>query len=117
MSAYLDGQIDDPYYTQSVGPQNDGTYNKPWAATAATPYDAGGGPTASYAPQIMDIFKFGVGVWQQQQNLQAQMDYRRFEATQSGAYQQGQATNQVGNNMNMLILIAMGVGLVILIAD
>lgn len=117
MSAYLDGQIDDPYYTQSIGPQNDGTYNAPYLATAATPYDAGGGPSASYAPQIMDIFKFGVGVWQQQQNMQAQMDYRRFEAAQGAVYQQGQAANQVGSNTNMLLLIALGVGLVLLIAD
>lgn len=108
-----------PYGLNTVGPQSDGTFGIPYSAGAVTPYDAGGGPSANYGGQIMDVFKFGVGVWQQQQNNTAMLDYKRFEATQAGLYQQGQAanlaSNAAGGNSNQLIFFALLIGGVILL--
>lgn len=73
-----------------TGPQTDGTYNIPTTAMAVQPTDAGGGPPADYSTSVLDLFKFGVGVWQQDQSQQRLIDYKRFEATNSGLYQQGQ---------------------------
>lgn len=119
MSAYLDAQVEDPYYTQSVGPQSDGTYGTPASAVAVTPYDAGGGPAKNYSPQILDIFKFGIGVWQQQSNQTAMLDYRRFEATQAGLQQQGRAngvaqtaTGGVSGQLILFAVLALGVILI-----
>ena len=110
----------DPVTGELVGPQSDGTFGIPSTAQAVTPYDAGGGPAANYAPQILDIFKFGVGVWQQQSNQTAMYDYKRFEATQAGLYQQGQnaqlAQNPDGGNSGQLILFALLIAGVILVA-
>lgn len=119
MSAYLDAQTGDPYYTQSVGPQADGTYGIPPTGQAVTPIDAGGGPSGNYGPAILDIFKFGVGAYQQNQNMTAAYDYRRFEATQAGLYQQGRPANLYGNAnggpSGMLIFFALMIGGVILL--
>lgn len=85
-----------PDYTQPandwsvIGPQTDGTYNYPDAAIPINPVDAGGGLPADYSSGVLDIFKYGVGVWQQQQSQSQLLDYKRFEATQKGLYQQGQ---------------------------
>lgn len=110
----------DPYGISNVGPKSDGTFGIPTSAGAVTPYDAGGGPSANYGAQIMDVFKFGVGVWQQQQNQTAMLDYKRFEATQNGLYQQGKPANLYssanGGNSNQLIFFALLIGGVILLA-
>lgn len=94
------------------GPQTDGTYEIPDVAWAIQPTDAGGGAPAQYSSGILDIFKFGVGVWQQQQNQQQLLDYRRFEATQKGLYQQGQPalfTNTANGQVSPTIWLFGGV--------
>lgn len=85
-------------YTGGVGYAGDGTYSAPAVAVTAQPVDAGGGPVGNYGQTVLDIFKFGVGVWnsnQQQQNL---LEYKRWEATRLGAYQQGQPALTLGAN-------------------
>lgn len=87
---------DTPFYTWGRGVADvpgyntDGTYTMPAAGQAIQPKDAGGGQPANYMPQILDIFKYGVGVWNQQRQQQALIDYKRFEATQLGTFMQGQ---------------------------
>ncbi len=57
---------------------------------AAKPVDAGGGPPGQYGAAVLDIFRYGLGIWNQQQQQQNMLDYRRWEATQFGAMMQGQ---------------------------
>jgi hypothetical protein len=123
MSAYLDSQVGDPYYTDSVGsigPQTDGTYSTPVVSNAVTPYDAGGGPAANYGPQVIDFFKWGTATVLNQKNQVAQLDYKRWEATQAGLYQQGRPanmyTNANGGPTGQLIMFALIIGGVILLA-
>lgn len=72
-----------------AGPQTDGTYNIPDLGVQLQPADAGGGLPADYSSGVLDIFKYGVGVWSANQNQQQLLDYKRFEATQNGLHQQG----------------------------
>lgn len=81
-----------PGYTEdwgSVGPQTDGTTIVPDVATVVTPNDAGGGPPATYGNTILDVFKYGVGVWQADKTQTRLIDYKKFEATNTGVYQNG----------------------------
>lgn len=73
-----------------AGPQTDGTFVTPDLGLSIAPADAGGGMPADYSTGILDIFKYGVGVWQQNQQQSQLLDYKRFEATQRGLAQQGQ---------------------------
>ena len=66
----------------AVGPQTDGTVMPAANAVVVKPADAGGGLPANYAPQVLDIFKYGLGIWNQQTQQQNLLDYKRFEATQ-----------------------------------
>lgn len=76
--------------SSSVGPQADGTYNYPDAAQPNNqPWDTSGGANGNYGPQVLDVLKYGVGVWQQDQSRKDFYDYKRFEATNGGLFQQG----------------------------
>lgn len=75
-------------FLSDYGYQSNGTFNSP--VMQAQPADAGGGAPANYGQNVLDVFKFGVGVWQQQQSQQQLLDYRRWEATQGAVNQQGQ---------------------------
>lgn len=77
-------------YDYTAGTQPDGTWVTPVQARQPQPVDAAGGTAANYAPLVLDVFKFGVGVWNQQQQQQNMLDYKRFEATQLGAFAHGQ---------------------------
>lgn len=115
------GSGDSPFYTwgrgvaDQPGYSTDGTFNTPQAGRAVTPVDAGGGPSGLYSAQILDVFKFGVGVWNQQEQQKNMLDYKRFEATQYGAYAQGQpAVSFRANGQNLggisgLALVAIAV--------
>lgn len=94
----------------TVGPQFDGTYGQPPASTPVNPVDAGGGLPGSYGQSILDVFKFGVGVWQARDARQDLLDYRRFEATQAGVVQQGQAATQyaIAQQSNTSTLLLLG---------
>ena len=81
-----------PTLADVVGPQTDGT-NMPssTAATIPQPTDTAGGMPADYAQPVLDLFKFGVGQYAatvQQQNV---LDYKRYEATNGGLFQQGRS--------------------------
>lgn len=116
MSASLDAQMGDPYYTDSlsygIGPQSDGTNNQAPAAVQVTPVDAGGGPAGQYSRDTLDIFKYGLGIWNSQVQQSNMLDYKRWEATALGINAQGQpaaygAVRVQGQaNSTMLILIA-----------
>ena len=102
----------------SVGPQTDGTnVYAPIASTIPTPADTAGGAPAQYSSQILDLFKFGVGVAQQQANLNAAFDYKKFEATNGGLYQQGKSASMpsaaTGGSSG---LVLMGVAAIVLFA-
>lgn len=99
-----------------VGPNSDGTYGIPSAAVMPQPVDAGGGPPANYSGQILDLFKFGVGVWQQADARQDMLDYRRWESTNAGLYQQGQAAAIYGSRNQVGILGIAAVGLILFLA-
>ena len=101
-----------PTVDQGIGPQTDGTNLPAYsAATIAQPADTAGGQPAGYGSQILDIFKFGVGVAQQQANQQAFFDYKKFEATSGGLYQQGKAAQlpkaaDSSSSMSPLVMMA-----------
>lgn len=106
----------------TIGPQTDGTnlpaYN---AATIPQPADTAGGAPADYSQQVLDLFKFGVGVAQQQSAQNAFFDYKKFEATSGGLYQQGRAAalpgtvSATGGKSGFLMLAVAGIVLVVLL--
>lgn len=108
-------------YDLAVGPQSDGTSISPAAAEMSLPVDAGGGVAGSYGKDILDIFKFGVGVYSQDKQRSDLLDYKRFEATQAGLWRQGQpalfARNAQGGNGNLVILAAIVIGAVVLLQE
>lgn len=114
MSAALDAGTGDPYYVDSlaVGLQSDGTSIPAPASVTPAPVDAGGGPAGNYSAQVLDVFKYGLGVWNSQVQQQNLLDYKRYEATALGVNAQGRAaaygtvTVGGGGNMPMLILVA-----------
>jgi|JXWR01.1.fsa_nt_gb hypothetical protein len=74
----------------SVGPQNDGTYSYPNTAQPNNkPWEAGGGSTADYGSDILGILKYGVGAFANVTAQKNMLDYKRYEATAGGLYQQG----------------------------
>lgn len=115
MSAYLDYQGGESLYTGDVGPQNDGTNVSPGAAAMPQPVDAGGGPPANYSAAILDIFKFGVGAYNQNKAQQSMIDLRRWEATNAGLMQQGQSAAIYGGQGQMGILTIAAIGIVLLL--
>jgi hypothetical protein len=108
-------------YDLAVGPQSDGTSIAPTAAEMPQPVDAGGGFAGTYGKDILDIFKFGVGVYSQDKQRSDLLDYKRFEATQAGLWRQGQpalfARNAQGGNGNVLVLFAIVIGAVVLLQE
>lgn len=111
MSAYLDySGGGEALYT---GYQNDGTFESPPQAIMPQPLDAGGGPPANYSGAILDIFKFGVGVWNQAEQRKDMVDMRRWEATNAGLYQQGQAAALYGANGGIGIMGVAAAGLIL----
>lgn len=115
----------DPYLSgmdtldSSVGPQTDGTVMPANASITPTPADAGGGAPASYAKDILDVFKYGVGAYTSQKNYQSMLDYKRYEATNTGLYTQGRPTvfsqSANGGTGNLVILAAIVIGAVVLL--
>ena len=94
-----------------VGLQSDGTnMPSPTAATIPTPADTPGGAPAQYAQPILDIFKFGVGQYAAQQSQQQLFDYKKFEATNGGLFQQGQQATlpkaATGSSMSPFMMLA-----------
>lgn len=116
MSAYLDySGGGDALYTGDIGPQNDGTFGTPDAAVKPMPVDAGGGAPANYSSTILDVFKLGVGAWTQTQNTSAMVDLRKWEATNAGLFQQGQAAAMYGKPGQIGIMGIAAIGLLVLL--
>lgn len=108
-------------YDLAVGPQSDGTSITPNAAITTAPVDAGGGAPGSYSKDVLDLFKFGVGTWSQQKQQANLLDYKRYEATQTGLWRQGQpalfANSAQGGAGNLVILAAIVIGAVVLLQE
>lgn len=109
---FADYSNPDPWGLNSmVGVQSDGTNLLSFQSTIVTPADAGGGQPADYGAAVLDIFKFGVGAWSQANAQQQILDYKRFEATNGGLYQQGKtaalpaAANHGGISKNAMLAI------------
>lgn len=125
MSASLDYSYggEDLYTGGGVGYSPDGTFTTPGVAITALPADAGGGPVGTYGKDVMDLFKFGVGVWNQREQRQDMLDYKRFEATQYGAFMQGQPALTFSSGGNVLggasgmVLVALAAVVILLIKD
>ncbi len=117
------GVADATSATTGVGPQTDGTYGAPSATTPSNqPWGVGGTTGGNYAGQVLDVLKFGVGVWQQDQARQDFYDYKRFEATSGGLFRQGVYAGgfgavPTGNRAITLAAIVLGVVLLINLAD
>jgi hypothetical protein len=116
MGAALDYSGGEDLYTGGVGYQPDGTFYAPSSSVMSQPVDAGGGAPAQYGAQILDIFKFGVGAWQQADARKDMIDLRRWEATNAGLYQQGQSAAIYGSRGQVGILGIAAVGVILFLA-
>lgn len=116
MGAALDYSGGEDLYTGGVGYQSDGTFSAPIPSVMPQPVDAGGGPPANYGAQILDVFKFGVGVWQQNNARQDMIDLRRWEATNAGLFQQGQNAAIYGSRGNIGLMGIVAIGLIAFLA-
>lgn len=110
MSAFLDAMVGDPYYTQSVGPQNDGTNLIAAASMMNNPTDAGGGFPASYGQSVLDVFKFGVQTWAGMETQKAAIAAR---PTAPAGYLPA-ATGGVSLSTNFILLIVAGLAFVVM---
>jgi hypothetical protein len=108
-------------YDLAVGPQSDGTSVSPTAGAMPQPVDAGGGFAGTYGKDVLDIFKYGVGIYSQNKQQSDLLDYKRFEATQLGVFRQGQpavfSTSAQGGTGNLVILAAIVIGAVVLLQE
>lgn len=85
--------VDDSVIFGGVGPQSDGTYGVPTTAEQVNdPANTAGYPASSDS-SALDILKWGVGIVSDTWKFGQQMDYKRWEATQGGVYQQGATAN------------------------
>lgn len=116
MSAYLDYMGGgEALYTGGAGYQDDGTFSAPASSVMPQPVDAGGGPPANYSGMILDVFKFGVGAWNQNEQRKDMVDLRRWEATNAGLFQQGQNAAMFGGRGHVGLIGVAAVGLVLLL--
>ena len=77
----------------TVGPQNDGTYDVPAAATQTNDPSNTAGFAASADPGAYDILKFGLGAAADLYKFGKTLDYKRYESTQGGTFVQGQPSS------------------------
>jgi hypothetical protein len=97
-----------------VGPAEDGTYSVPGTAQPVnSPANTAGFPSLN-SDSALDLLKYGVGIVTDSWKFKELMDYRRFEATNGGVFQQGRtATSSAATAgalpVNGLILAALAV--------
>lgn len=107
-------------YGFTMGPQSDGTYNVPSTALPVTGSDTGGAGY-NYAPGVFNLLNNGLSAFTNIYGMNAQLDYKRYEATQAGVVAQGQAAGQLASaqisavNSNKMLMI-LGVFAVVLLA-
>jgi hypothetical protein len=99
----------------NIGAQTDGTTIIPYEAQPNNrPWDTGGGVLGGYGADVLNVLKFGVGVAAKSYDNRQLLDYKRFEATQGGAFQQGVATNSIAApvalKLSPLLLVGLLVG-------
>lgn len=70
-------------------------YIPPELALPSQPVDAAGGSAGDYAQPVLDLFKFGIGVWQSAQAQSNALDYKKYEASNGQLSQNGVASNRV----------------------
>jgi hypothetical protein len=100
-----------------VGPQMDGTNIIADAAVIAQPSDTAGGQPAQYGQDVLDLFKFGIGAWSDNQKTQQLFDYKKFEATNGGLYQQGRAASMpAAASGGISPLVIVGIGAIVVFA-
>jgi hypothetical protein len=107
------GVSDNPQYSFSIGPQNDGTYNTPVTALPINQaVDTGtGSSVGQYAPSVFALLNNGLSAFTSIYNTNAMLDYKRYEATQGGIYAQGQAASGIAQaqiaavNSNKMLMI------------
>lgn len=113
MSAWIDNLVGDSYTTSNgdVGPQDNGTNLASDVSYPAQPADTGGGAPFNYEQAVLDVFKVGVGVWERGNQRKDMFDYKRFETTAAGTWQQGRgavlpktATGQAMSGTTLLII-------------
>ena len=96
-----------------VGPQSDGTVMPSPTAVMSQPQDTSGGQPAGYSQTVLDIFKYGIGTYASLQMAKQQPDYKRYEATNGGLFQQGRPANiaqaNTGGASNLMLLAMAGV--------
>lgn len=104
-------------YPFNVGPQTDGTNLIADSAIIPRPEDTAGGLPAQYDQGILDIFKFGISTWADQQQSDRLFEYKRFEATNGGVYQQGRnAAMPRAASGGTSPMIMIGLGLIVVVA-
>ncbi|MFZ3219886.1 MAG: hypothetical protein WA174_07625, partial [Rhodoferax sp.] len=101
-----------------IGPQTDGTNLPSPVSIIPQPTDTAGGAPAQYTQQVLDLFKFGIGAVAQNEQTRQMFDYKKFEATNGGLYQQGRsaampAAAQGGGTSG---LVMMGIGAIVVFA-
>jgi hypothetical protein len=93
-----------------VGPQTDGTNLISGAAISIVPTDTAGGQPAQYGQDILDVFKFGVQAWSDSNARSQLFEYKKFEATRGGLFQQGRgaflSTSRNGGGVSPFVMMA-----------
>lgn len=85
--------LDDDGGMSGYGPSTDGTYSIPTSAQPVNlPSNTAGFPSFT-GQDALDVLKYGVGVISDSWKFSELLDYKRFEATKGGVYQQGQYAN------------------------
>lgn len=113
MSAVMPYEPWEPDFSFSdVGPQSDGTNISSGTSLPSQPADTGGGATFNYGQAVLDIFKFGVGAYTASAQRKDLLEYKRFETTAAGTFQQGRGTllpaNSTGGMSGLTLLIIAG---------
>lgn len=106
----------DPAFT--VGAQPDGTYAFPQAAQPVNNPSNTAGYSSLTPDWVGNVLTQGVGVLGQYFSNEQMLDYRRFEATNGGMYQQGRPallSQNSKSNMNTILIIALAFGAVFLL--
>lgn len=93
MQDYFDVGGETAYDFGSTGPQTDGTYDIPESALQVNDPSNTAGYPSSNDSDLFSILKFGVGAATDIYKFNSGLDYKRYEATQGGIFEQGRASS------------------------
>ena len=117
---YFDVGGETAYDFGDIGPQTDGTYDIPATALQVNdPSNTAGYPSSS-DDNLFSILKYGVGAATDVFKFKSGLDYKRFEATQGGLFEQGRTSvlpriATGGISTNYILIAAAAVGLFLLL--